>query len=82
VSVEKCIAAASSVGEKLRDGRFLIGYWPNAPHGCFIGASNKTIFYNPNFSGYNDGSYQPVYIKAEYQATLLPPDFGSRCKLG
>jgi len=82
VSVEECIAAASSVGGKLRDGRFLIGYWPNAPHGCFIGASDKAIFYNPNFSGYNDGSYQPVCIKAEYQATLLPPGFGSRCELG
>jgi len=82
VSVEECIAAASSVGGKLRDGKFLIGHWPNVPPGCFIGASDKTIYFSRNPSGYNDGNYQPVCIKVGYEAILEPPGFGSRCEEG
>mmetsp|Transcript_9721 Transcript_9721/g.11959 ORF Transcript_9721/g.11959 Transcript_9721/m.11959 type:complete len:394 (+) Transcript_9721:166-1347(+) len=82
-SVDKCIPAASSVGGKLRGGKFFIGNWPNTPPGCFVGSSDKAIFFNKNLDGHSDGNeHQAVCIKAEYQGTLLPPGFGNKCELG
>ena len=64
-SIDECVTAAASVGGDLRGDRFLIGYWPNAPPGCFIEASDNAIHFNQNSNGFNDGYFQPVCVREE-----------------
>mmetsp|Transcript_42656 Transcript_42656/g.43212 ORF Transcript_42656/g.43212 Transcript_42656/m.43212 type:complete len:261 (-) Transcript_42656:65-847(-) len=59
-SEEKCISVAASVGGNLRDGKFLVGDWPDKPYGCFIAQSDKAIHFGTNATGYNDGFSQPI----------------------
>mmetsp|Transcript_26562 Transcript_26562/g.32583 ORF Transcript_26562/g.32583 Transcript_26562/m.32583 type:complete len:623 (+) Transcript_26562:85-1953(+) len=79
---EDCIAAATSVGGKLRKGSFLIGDWPNTPYGCFIQASDKAIHYGRDPDSYNDGRFQPVCLTPVELSTLLQKGKGMKCSPG
>jgi len=63
-SREDCIAAAKSVGGVLRDGKFLTGSWPYAPHQCFIEKRDGAIHFGETIGTVNNGNYQPVCIYA------------------
>mmetsp|Transcript_12626 Transcript_12626/g.15373 ORF Transcript_12626/g.15373 Transcript_12626/m.15373 type:complete len:624 (+) Transcript_12626:106-1977(+) len=61
-SKEECIAAAQSVGGKLRNDKFLVGDWAYAPYGCFTETRDGAIHFGTNVGSVNNGNYQPVCI--------------------
>eukprot|EP00592_Proboscia_alata_P012766 CAMPEP_0194393426 /NCGR_PEP_ID=MMETSP0174-20130528/123290_1 /TAXON_ID=216777 /ORGANISM="Proboscia alata, Strain PI-D3" /LENGTH=579 /DNA_ID=CAMNT_0039189107 /DNA_START=202 /DNA_END=1937 /DNA_ORIENTATION=+ len=82
ISEEDCIAAATLVGGKLREGNIVVGDWPFTPHGCFIQASDKAIHYGSDPDGYNDGRFQPVCLTPVELSTLLQKGKGMKCSPG
>jgi len=82
VNKENCIAAAESVGGKLRGGRFLVGSWPNSPANCFIEPTDNGIHYNTNMGGKNNGYFRSVCKAPEDKVIVKDAYKGSECSSG
>lgn len=81
-SKEECVTAGKIVGGILRDGKFTVGEWSNAPYGCFIDPSDNAIHYGSEMGGVNIGAFQPVCKTAAHEAALLPAQPGNACEEG
>jgi len=83
ISKGDCVAAASSVGGSLRDGKFRVGDWDRTPSGCFVQKSDKSIHFGENPDSVNNGQFEPVCIAEEVEAILIPNlHEGTKCTPG
>jgi len=79
---KECVEAGTKVVGRLRQGKFLVGDWTNAPYGCFLDMSDNAIHYGRNQNGINNGNFLPVCTTNPLPAMLLPAENGNKCPIG
>jgi len=81
IAEEDCVAAAQSVGGKLRNRKFLVGDWTVTPSGCFLQKGDKAIHFGTNPASINNGQFEPVCIADDEVEAIAMPHFahGTKC---